>query len=101
MARKGPWRSPLVAFRVAEHQRLFMAQGGQCAYCGKDLDSKTATFDHVWPKGGPRVHPDSQNLVLACLKCNKAKGRRDPRQFVKSCLPQAPIFRLHPELRQN
>ncbi len=100
MAKKGLWRSPRVAIRIIERQRLFVVQGGRCAYCGEDLELNNITFDHVWPRSR-QAPPDDQNLVLACPKCNRAKGRRDPQLFVKNCRSDAPIFQLHPELRQN
>lgn len=102
MAKKrGPWRSPLAALRIIRHQDLWLVQEGQCAYCGRVLDPSEATFDHVWPKRRKNKPPEGENLVLACLACNKRKGGRDPRQFVRGCHPGALIFQIHPELRQN
>lgn len=100
MAKKGAWRSPPVAIRVISRQRLLILQEGRCAYCGK-LISGEATLDHVWPRSGKWPISDDDNTVLACQSCNREKGDTDPRIFVERCSEDAPIFRLHPELRQN
>lgn len=46
----------------------------QCAYCGKFMDYKDLTEDHVYPKskGGPRI------VTSACHKCNNKKGDKLP-----------------------
>lgn len=51
-----------------------------CHYCGTRLTPMTATVDHVIPrsKGGTN---ELSNLVLACRKCNQAKGNKMPEQF--------------------
>jgi 5-methylcytosine-specific restriction endonuclease McrA len=62
-------------------ERLYLAQNGRCAYCGCLMDlvqreppkPNEATFDHVIPKSrGGRGLTD--NTVLACRECNRAKG---------------------------
>jgi len=56
----------------------------RCAYCdarGFGPGSKRLNIDHITPrsKGGTdRV----SNLILACPRCNRAKGARDVREFV-------------------
>jgi 5-methylcytosine-specific restriction endonuclease McrA len=50
--------------------------GGNCFHCGESLKPEDLTNDHLSPKadeGGDYLH----NLVLACGKCNKKKGRHD------------------------
>ena len=44
-----------------------------CLYCGARLTPKTATIDHLTPivLGGAHA---SFNLVVACFRCNSAKG---------------------------
>lgn len=54
--------------------KLWVEQGGICAYCPKALQSGNhGTLDHVKPKskGGGK---DMENLVLACPECNALKG---------------------------
>jgi 5-methylcytosine-specific restriction endonuclease McrA len=45
----------------------------QCSYCGKFVNDKYLTRDHVWPKclGGQIKTP-------ACLSCNTIKGDMKP-----------------------
>lgn len=49
----------------------------RCGYCGRTIDSRSATVDHVRPKsaGGKSVWT---NLVAACVECNGRKGSRTP-----------------------
>jgi 5-methylcytosine-specific restriction endonuclease McrA len=53
----------------------------RCHYCGREVrddlpldDDAKANIDHVipWPEGRTRV----DNLVTACVPCNRAKGNR-------------------------
>ena len=68
-------------------QRLWQAQGGNCALCGKPMPSTRFTVAHatVWKKQRPtfdHIHAlarggqdDESNLQLAHAVCNKRKGR--------------------------
>jgi 5-methylcytosine-specific restriction endonuclease McrA len=49
--------------------------GWVCAYCGKHLEGKDATADHIIAKenGGK---DELTNLVSACRKCNGEKSDR-------------------------
>lgn len=50
----------------------------RCQYCGLVLDSvKEQTLDHVIPssRGGKNTW---ENLVLACVPCNRCKGDKTP-----------------------
>jgi len=45
----------------------------QCQYCGQSLSLKTATLDHVFPRGkGGRT--TFENTVASCHPCNNGKG---------------------------
>lgn len=46
-----------------------------CQYCGRKM--RHLTIDHVIPrhKGGPHTW---QNLVAACMQCNRRKGGKSP-----------------------
>jgi len=54
-------------------QSIFESWEWKCAYCDKDLDSKSATIDHIVPKfkGGHNV---KSNMICSCSKCNRSKG---------------------------
>ena len=54
-------------------QSIFESWEYKCAYCDKELDTKSATIDHIVPKykGGHNV---KSNMVCSCSKCNRSKG---------------------------
>lgn len=49
----------------------------ECAYCGAAAE----TLDHVipWRHGGRAT---IENLVTACLRCNKSKSDRTPEEWL-------------------
>ena len=54
-------------------QSIFESWEWKCAYCDKELDTKSATIDHIVPKfkGG---HNIKSNMICSCSKCNRSKG---------------------------
>lgn len=48
-----------------------------CQYCGKGVDRKTATLDHVKPRsrGGKHTY---DNVTTACGECNRRKADKMP-----------------------
>lgn len=44
-----------------------------CALCGEELTRKTATLDHIVPRGRGGPHK-RYNVQLACKPCNSLKG---------------------------
>ena len=48
-----------------------------CQYCGDKFPTSELTFDHVVPvaQGGRK---DWENIVTACISCNREKGGRTP-----------------------
>ena len=58
--------------RISFRQSIFNAWAHRCAYCGQPAQS----LDHIQPKarGGLTVR---QNLVPACLRCNRLKSHRE------------------------
>ena len=54
-------------------QSIFESWEWKCAYCNKELDTKSATVDHIVPKfkGGHNV---KSNMICSCSKCNRSKG---------------------------
>jgi len=63
-----------------------------CAYCGKKTQKLTA--DHYIPlsKGG---NNSIDNIVPACIKCNKGKFTKDPSQFKFTARTQMIMTGLH------
>ena len=54
-------------------QSIFVRDNYVCQYCGKELNAKTSTVDHVLPtsKGGKNSFV---NCVTACKPCNSWKS---------------------------
>ena len=50
-----------------------------CQYCSIELDSTTATIDHVLPRCRGGKH-EWNNIVTCCLKCNRKKGNKTPHE---------------------
>ena len=61
---------------------LLEQQEGRCHYCKDPLEIEDATWDHVIPKskGGKR----GSNLVVACKRCNSAKGDMPISEFTST-----------------
>ena len=49
-----------------------------CAYCGGPANTR----DHVIPKGMGGGNLGYQNVVMACRKCNQAKGNKPLLRFL-------------------
>lgn len=66
-------------FKNTAFKILRKDQGGCCAYCGCDF--VPLTLEHIVPlsKGGDPYRLD--NLVVACIHCNQAKGSYSWQQF--------------------
>jgi 5-methylcytosine-specific restriction endonuclease McrA len=60
--------------RQRRKQSLLKSQGKACFYCGKSIDYKSATLDHIVPYA---LGKDNSlgNLVLACKSCNQSKSK--------------------------
>lgn len=77
-----------------------------CQYCGDVFASEDLTFDHVVPSafGGLKTW---DNIVTACLSCNRRKGARTPSEasMVLRRAPRrpvaSPIFRVSIGLRKT
>lgn len=62
---------------ILSRKNIFKRDGYQCQYCGNR--SRFLTVDHVIPK--VRNGNDTwENLVTACVECNKYKGDKTPEQ---------------------
>lgn len=64
----------------AVQQKVWVADGCKCMYCGKPMGEVQLTIDHFIPleSGGKN---DPSNYLSACRRCNKNKGGEDPRSF--------------------
>ena len=83
-ARRGLLRR-FVRTRIGEQKRsakraMMRDCCGRCVYCSARLDLGFATIDHVYPLAKGGAHAPG-NLVLACARCNRAKGDMLPHEF--------------------
>ncbi|HEX5426618.1 MAG TPA: HNH endonuclease [Candidatus Acidoferrales bacterium] len=64
----------------AVQQKVWVADGCKCMYCGRPMGAVQLTIDHFWPleMGGKN---DPSNYLSACRKCNKDKGGMDPQEW--------------------
>lgn len=67
----------------AVQQKVWVADGYKCMYCGKKMGEVQLTIDHFIPleMGGKN---DPSNYLSACRKCNKDKGGLAPGAFCTS-----------------
>ena len=61
--------------------KVFKRDHYTCRYCGKDDLSLTVDHLVLWEVGGPSIEA---NLVAACKKCNKTRGRLPYDQWLQS-----------------
>ena len=64
---------------VLNRKNLFERDRNTCQYCGRRIARELLTIDHVTPRsrGGKNTW---ENLVLACITCNKKKQNRLPEE---------------------
>lgn len=65
-----------------------------CFYCGKAVDMnaeiREAEHDHFISKfNGGKDHRD--NLVVACIPCNRKKGKMNGDEFIEKFFPNWPL----------
>lgn len=68
---------------------VFLRDDYKCQYCGKELEAKECTIDHVVPvsKGGKTTW---HNVVTSCQTCNHDKANKsEPRPAIA---PQQPSY---------
>lgn len=66
----------------AVQQKVWVADGCKCMFCGLPMGKVQLTIDHFIPleMGGKN---DDSNYLSACRRCNKDKGAMDPREFCR------------------
>jgi len=71
-------RVPRREVRFSRHN-IFVRDGYMCQYCGQRKSRSELNLDHVIPRtaGGLTTW---ENVVCACLECNRHKGGRTPEQ---------------------
>jgi 5-methylcytosine-specific restriction endonuclease McrA len=105
--RPAPQRTVKTKARAIEsgvREFLHGCQGGECWYCGTDLDDQDPTphIDHQHPKsrGGS---DDVGNLVLACAPCNVSKRDKTVGEFKAYLIDRDGLpgdYRFHGERAQ-
>ena len=79
-----------MALSKRTYNKKFNAQHGRCYYCGINLDEvKKIEIDHILPYSKYK-NGQTTNLCLACLECNKSKGKQDPIKFKEQLLKKSP-----------
>ncbi len=71
--------------RKLTRYEIFKRDRYKCQYCGKE--TKTLTLDHVMPRfrGGQHTW---ENVVTACVQCNRIKAGRTPHEARMKLLTQ-------------
>ena len=70
-------------------ENVYTRDNGRCQYCSQRVPRHEATYDHVVPRAqGGRTQ--WENIVIACVSCNQAKGGRTPDQ-ARMALRVAPV----------
>jgi hypothetical protein len=57
--------------------------GGCCAWCGAEVWRRDLTLEHVLPRSGGGITTDD-NALVACRRCNRARGSRPVVAYVRS-----------------
>lgn len=68
-------------------KNVFLRDNMTCMYCGiQDITGRTLTYDHVipkaiWKRQNHTLTPTNWlNIITSCIKCNRKKGNRTPKQ---------------------
>ena len=66
-------------------QKVWVADGCKCMYCGRPMGEVQLTIDHFTPleMGGAN---DTSNYLSACRRCNKDKGGMAPATMVRTLI---------------
>jgi 5-methylcytosine-specific restriction endonuclease McrA len=68
-------------------RNVALRDNSECQYCGKVLHTHQYTLDHVIPRAQGGVS-SWLNLVLACMRCNRRKAGRTPKEAGMALLQQ-------------
>lgn len=72
----------ILSFEKLMYALTYEIYGDHCYLCGKSLNKKTLTIDHLFPRaiGGISI---TNNMRPCCSKCNSLKGSKTERQFLE------------------
>jgi len=69
---------------VFSRKNIYIRDNYTCQYCGIQFEDKNLTYDHVIPKSAwddnNRSPTNWTNITTACVKCNRRKGNKTPKQ---------------------
>ncbi|MFQ5859968.1 MAG: HNH endonuclease [Dehalococcoidia bacterium] len=87
------------ALRKLSRKEVLQRDSHRCQYCGRE--SRELTLDHVIPRRQGGAHT-WENVVIACIPCNRRKAGRTPREAGMRLLrqPRAPYLNRY-ALLQN
>ena len=71
-------RVPRREVRFSRHN-IFLRDANMCQYCGERRPRSELNLDHVVPRAAGGL-TTWENVVCACLECNRRKGGRTPEQ---------------------
>jgi 5-methylcytosine-specific restriction endonuclease McrA len=60
-------------------KNIFLRDDYICQYCGKQIDVKHLTCDHIIPKSRGGI-TEWTNIVTCCIRCNLLKGDKLPQE---------------------
>lgn len=60
-------------------KNIFLRDGYTCQYCGKKLEPKYLTCDHIVPRSRGGI-TEWSNIVTSCIQCNLKKGDKLPEE---------------------
>lgn len=66
--------------RPEKRLAIYMRDGFECVYCGRDVAHDGATLDHIRSRAAGGTNK-ARNLVTACFSCNSARAGRSLRQW--------------------
>jgi 5-methylcytosine-specific restriction endonuclease McrA len=79
-------RVPRRDVRFSRHN-IFVRDENRCQYCGRRMMRSQLNLDHVVPRAAGGL-TTWENIVCACLECNRRKGGRTPLQAGMRLLKQ-------------
>lgn len=79
-------------------QNIYARDHYRCQYCGERYPLEELTYDHIYPKsrGGKT---EWENIVTCCMKCNRKKGGRTPREASMRLIRKPVIPKWVPAVR--
>ena len=77
-------------------EAIIARDGARCAWCGAEPWRRDLTLEHVLPRSAGGV-TTPENALVACRRCNRARGSRPVVAYVRALLaagaePQLPII---------